>query len=48
MGGVEKCYVKFTYCYIISLGGEGGAIEEKVEEKVEDRGAPFRSNARPW
>ena len=39
--------ILFTYCYIISLGAEGGAIEEKVEEKVEDRGAPFRSDARP-
>ena len=38
----------FTYYYIISLSAEGGAIEKKMIEKAEDRGVPFRSDARPW
>ena len=28
--------ILFTYCYIISLGAEGGTIDEKMIEKTED------------
>ena len=50
MGGAEEYCIKFfffTYCYIISLGAEGGAMEGKMIEKIEVRGAPFESTPRP-